>query len=257
MAPDVELVRETKPRGFNTTRWSLIIQSAGLKPEEAKARTALAELCHIYWRPVFTFISRRGHMPEDAQDLTQEFFAYILQTNWLRLADPNRGRFRSFLVSSLENFLHDAADKKEARKRGGRAQFVSWDEWKAEAPSELTISAHALETLSPDRLFDVRWAATVVEQALLRLGEICEQRGRLRLFDALSSYITAERDGISYTKIGASLGLEASAVKKQLHNLRLRFRSLLREEVARTVPNEADVDDEIRHLCAALASSAN
>jgi RNA polymerase sigma-70 factor (ECF subfamily) len=178
----------------------------------------------------------------------------ILASNWLQHADPNRGRFRSLLLKSLQNFLNNAAERKHARKRGGAVEFVSWDEWMAEAPSQVSISAQALDSLPPERLFDLGWAATVVEQALRRLREECESKGRLRLFEALSGHLTAERADVSYPNLSATLGIAESAVKKQLHNMRQRYRWLLRDEVAHTVENPADVEDEIRHLCAALAA---
>ena len=241
-------------RAFATTRWSLILSAANSEGEEQKARDALAELCRTYWRPIFLFGSHRGYSTEDAQDLTQDFFVMILETNWLQHADPNRGRFRSLLLKSLQNFLVNAAERTQARKRGGDAQFVSWDDWMAEASSQLSISSQALDSLPPERLFDLRWAATVVEQALRRLREECESKGRLRLFDVLSSHLTAERADVSYANLSDALGLAESAVKKQLHNMRQRYRWLLRDEVAHTVENPADVEDEIRYLCAVLAA---
>ncbi len=178
----------------------------------------------------------------------------ILESNWLRHADESRGRFRSFLLKSLQNFLNHAAERNRAQKHGGSLQFVSWDEWMAEAPSEMTLPPQALESLPPEQLFDLRWATTVAEQALRRLREECEAKGRLRLFETLSKHLTAERGDISYADLASSLGIAETMVKKQLHNLRQRYRWLLREEVAHTVANPADVDDEIRHLCAVLAS---
>jgi RNA polymerase sigma factor (sigma-70 family) len=242
------------PRAFATTRWSLILSAADSGGEEQTAHDALAELCRTYWRPIFSFVCRRGHSTEDAQDLTQDFFVMILETNWLQHADQNRGRFRSLLLKSLQNFLNNAAEKAHARKRGGDVQFVSWDEWMAEAPSHLSISAQAFDSLPAERLFDLRWAATVVEQALRRLREECESKGRLRLFDVLSSHLAAERADVSYANLSSALGVAEAAVKKQLHNMRQRYRSLLRDEVAQTVENPSDVEDEIRHLCAALAA---
>ncbi len=224
--------------------------------DQQKAAQALAELCRTYWRPIFSYVCRRGYSSEDAQDLTQDFFLMILETNWLRQADQGRGRFRSLLLKSLQNFLHNVADKKQTLKRGGSVQFVSWDAWMAEAPSQLSISDRALDALAPERLFDLRWAATVVEQALRRLREECEGKGRLRLFEGLRDHLTAEHADISYANLAAALGIAETVVKKQLHNLRQRYRWLLREEVAHTVENPADVDDEIRHLCAALAAAA-
>ena len=243
-----------EPRVFATTHWSLILSAANSESGAQKARDALAELCRTYWRPIFSFVARRGSSMEDAQDLTQDFFVMILEHRWLEHADPNRGRFRSLLLTSLQNFLINVAEKTHARKRGGEVEFISWDDWMAEAPSALSISAQALESLPAERLFDLRWATTVVEQALRRLREECEGKGRLRLFHALSCHLTAERDEVSYANLSASLGVAETAVKKQLHNMRLRYRWLLRDEVAHTVADPAEVEDEIRYLCAALAA---
>jgi RNA polymerase sigma factor (sigma-70 family) len=252
--PDGATEGASQQNVFATTRWSVILSSANSQTGEAKAREALAELCRVYWRPIFAFVCRRGYSAEDAEDLTQDFFLMLLEGDWLKHVDPVRGRFRSLLLKSLQNFLNDAAEKKQARKRGGEASFVSWDDWIAEAPSHLSISARALESWSPERVFDLRWAATVVEQALRHLREECESKGRLRVFDAMSAYLTAERSDISYAKLALSLGIAETAVKKLLHRMRERYRALLRDEVAHTVENHADVDDEIRHLCAALAA---
>jgi DNA-directed RNA polymerase specialized sigma24 family protein len=244
-----------EPHGFGTTRWSLILSAAGSSADEQKAREALAELCRTYWRPVFLFVSRQGYPLEEAQDLTQDFFAMILESNWLRRADEHRGHFRSFLLKSLQNFLSHAKERSRAVKRGGRIQFVSWDEWMAEAPSQLAIPAETLQSIPPEHLFDLRWAATVVEHALQRLREECEAKGRLRLFETLSVHLTSERSDLSYAGLAFTLGIGEAMVKKQLHNLRKRYRWFLRSEVAHTVENLADIDDEIRHLCATLAEA--
>ncbi len=179
----------------------------------------------------------------------------MLEGNWLRHADPNRGRFRNLLLKSLTNFLNDAAEKRHARKRGGDVQFVSWDDWMAEAPSQLTVSSQALESWPAERLFDLRWAATVVEQALRRLREECESLGKLRAFEALHSCLGAEREDVSYPTLAQTLGVPEATVKRLVHRLRQRYRSLLREEVAETVADPAEIDDEIRHLCAVLAAN--
>jgi len=158
------------------------------------------------------------------------------------------------LVKALQDFLGHATEKLGARKRGGGAQFVSWDDWMAEAPSQLSISAQALNSWSPEQLFDLRWAATVVEQALRRLREECQSKRRLRLFETLSLYLATERADVSYHNLATTLGIAEPAVKKQLHNLRRRYRWLLYDEVAQTVENPSDVEGEIRHLCATLAA---
>jgi RNA polymerase sigma factor (sigma-70 family) len=238
---------------FATTRWSLVLAGSQFEAGERQAREALAELCRTYWRPIFSFVCWRGHSAEDAQDLTQDFFVMILESNWLQHANENRGRFRSFLLKSLQNFLSHAADRKRAHKRGGDLKFISWDDWMAEAPSG-TISDEAVDSMPPERLFDLRWATTVVEQALRRLREECEAKKRLRLFDILSKYLSSDRNEISYSQLATSLGVKETMVKKQLYNLRRRYRWLLRDEVAQTVEKAEDVEDEIRHLCAALAA---
>jgi RNA polymerase sigma factor (sigma-70 family) len=240
---------------FVTTRWSMVLSAGAADPAARKTRDALAELCRIYWRPIFSFVCWRGYSPEDAQDLTQDFFVMIFENNWFERADPSRGRFRSFLLKSLMNFLNNAADRNHAQKRGGEMKFISWDEWIAEAPSQISMPNNAPEPVAPELLFDIRWAATVTEQTLRRLREEYESKGRLRLFEVLSSYLTGERSDASYSELASQLGIPETAVKKQLHNMRLRYRWLLRDEVAHTVENPADIDDEIRHLCAALAAA--
>jgi RNA polymerase sigma factor (sigma-70 family) len=245
---------DSGPREFVTTRWSLILSAANLGTEQQKAREALAELCRTYWRPIFLFVRARGNSIEDAQDLTQDFFVTILRNNWLQHADRNRGRFRSLLLRSLQNFLINAAEKTHAHKRGGGVEFISWDDWMAEARSQLSIPVQALDCLPPERIFDLTWATTVVEHALQRLREECESRRKLWLFQALSSHLTDERDELSYANLSGELGMAETAVKKQLHNMRQRYRSLLRDEVSQTVEDPADVDDEIRYLCATLAT---
>jgi len=244
------------PGRFNTTRWSVVLSCADSGIESAAARDALSELCKTYWRPIFAYICRRGYSTQDAEDLTQDFFTSLLQGPLLKRADRDRGRFRSLLLKALRDFLGHATEKLGASKRGGGLKLVSWDDWMAEAPSQLSISAQALNSWSPEQLFDLRWAATVVEQALRRLREECQSRSRLRLFETLSLYLTTDRADVSYQNLATTLAITEAAVKKQLHNLRRRYRWLIREEVAQTVENPSDVEDEIRHLCATLAAGA-
>jgi RNA polymerase sigma factor (sigma-70 family) len=245
---------QSRPGRFSTTRWSVVLSCADSGIESAAARDALSELCKTYWRPIFAYICRRGYSTQDAEDLAQDFFTSLLQGPLLQRSDPERGRFRSLLLKALQDFLGHATEKLDAQKRGGGVKFVSWDDWMAEAPSQLSISAQALNSWSPDQLFDLRWAATVVEQALRRLREECESKRRLRLFETLSIYLTTDRADVSYHNLATTLGITESAVKKQLHNLRRRYRWLICEEVAQTVENPSDVEGEIRHLCATLAA---
>jgi DNA-directed RNA polymerase specialized sigma24 family protein len=234
---------------FATTRWTLV-RRAGESDHDEPAREALAELCRIYWRPIFLYICSRGYPVPEAQDLTQDFFVMILEGDLLGRANESRGRFRSFLLGSLRYFLDHARERSAAEKRGGKIQFISWDAHPA--PSQ--IWAPDERPLPPERSFDLSWATTVVEQALARLREECERHGRLRLFEVLSQHLVADRSEVSYTALATDLGVGEVVVKKQLHNLRQRYRWLLRDEVAQTVDDPADVEDEIRHLCAVLAA---
>jgi RNA polymerase sigma factor (sigma-70 family) len=239
---------------FRTTHWSVVLSSGG---ETTQARHALGQLCRIYWRPIFAFICRRGHSISDAQDLTQEFFVHLLNGNLLSRADPARGRFRSLLRKALQNFLIDAYHKRRTQKRGGQKRFVSWDDWMADAPSHLSLPTEAIESWPAERLFDARWAATIVEQALRTLREECEARARGRVFDALRGVLATDRHHICYSRLATELGVAEHIVKRLLHQMRQRYRTLLRHEVARTVATEADLEDEIRYLCTILASTSH
>jgi RNA polymerase sigma factor (sigma-70 family) len=243
------------PARFSTTRWNVVLSCSDQRASTQTARDALSQLCQIYWRPIFAFICRHGYAVPDAQDLTQNFFVMLLEGHLLERADPNRGRFRSLLLKALKNFLSDARDKQRARKRGGDVQFIRWDEWMAELPSQFAVSARESEHWPPEKIFDVRWAATVVERALSRLGEECEQRGRRRIFDVLSRCLTAEREDVSYADFAKTLGVPETSVKRLVHQLRKRYRAILREEVADTIENPDEVEDELRYLCAALATA--
>lgn len=255
MTPETATTGGQTPDRFVTTRWSVILSCADSQASAQTVRKALTQLCQIYWRPIFAFVSRTGFSIEDAQDLTQDFFVMLLEGHLLQRADPSRGRFRSLLLKALKNFLNDARDKKRARKRGGDINFVRWDEWMAEAPSQLSISARDSEGWSPQKIFDVRWAATVVEHALSRLGEECERKGRRRVFDVLSSCLAAEREDVSYAGFSKVLGIPETTIKRLVHQLRKRYRLLLREEVAETLEKSEEIDDEMRYLCAALAAA--
>jgi RNA polymerase sigma-70 factor (ECF subfamily) len=214
----------------------------------------LAQVCQIYWRPIFTFIYRLGYSAPDAQDLTQDFFLMIMEGKLLQLADPTRGRFRSLLLKSLQNFLMDADAKRRRQKRGGQVEFLSWETWMADAPAQLSLPTAKLESTRPEALFDAGWAAAIAEEALRRLRLECESKGRRRVFVVLQNYLTTERTEICYEQLSKALGVPELAVKRLLHRFRTRYRALLREEIAKTVESEANVDDEIRYLCASLSS---
>ena len=243
-----------EPNRFVTTHWSLVLSCAREGTGEATGRQALSELCRTYWRPIYAFICRRGYSEPDAQDLTQDFFVRVLEGNLLPLADPKRGRFRTLLLCALQNFLADKRDQSRSKRRGGQFSFIQWEDWIAESPSYLSMNSQDWEVSSPQRIFDVRWAATVAEQALRRLAAECESRGRRRVFDILRPYLTADRGEVSYAKLSSTLSVSEATVKRLLHQLRVRYRAFLREEVSQTVETEAELEDEIRYLCAVLST---
>jgi len=237
---------------FATTRWNLIRMEQAPPSQRAK-KNALADLCEIYWRPIFTFICRQGYSIADAQDLTQEFFGAVFEDKLLHSADPRRGRFRSLLLKSLKNFLVDRHIKSRREKRGGKIQFISWDEGMDEA-SQLCVSRNGLAQYSDDSLFDLRWAATIADQALRRLREKCESKGHRRLFEILRDYLTADRSDVSYRHLSILLGVPEDSVKRLMHQFRLRYRVFLREEIRKTVESLTDVDGEIRYFCSVLGA---
>ncbi len=239
---------------FVTTQWSVVLSSARKGAGGRNGRKALAQLCRTYWRPIYAFVCRRGYSEHDAQDLTQDFFVRVIRGNLLPLADPNRGRFRTLLLCALQNFLADKHDQSKTKRRGGEFDFIPWEDWMAESPSYLSMSSRDLDATSAQHLFDLRWAATVAEQALRRLALECESLGRRPVFDILSPYLTADRSEISYAKLSSILSVPEVTVKRLLHQMRVRYRTFLREEVSQTVTNAAELEEEIRYLCVVLAS---
>lgn len=199
----------------------------------------------MYWRPVLGFISRQAYSPSEVQDLVQDFFLAVFQGKLVNSATPVRGRFRSLLLKSLKNFLIDAKITAGRRKRGGGFAFVSLEDLHADIPT----------SCSPEAFFDIQWALTIAEEAVRRLREECESKGQRWLYEALVPYLDIDRREICYRTISAQLRLPEKTVKQLLHQFRKRFRGLLKEEVAKTVEDSADVDDEIRYLCEALASA--
>jgi DNA-directed RNA polymerase specialized sigma24 family protein len=238
---------------FATTRWSLI-RAQQAAPGRPAGDNALAELCQIYWRPIFTFIRRKGYSIADTQDLTQDFFIEVLEGKLIQSADPERGRFRSLLLKSLTNFLIDRKVKSRRRKRGGTIQFIPWDDWMDDASAREMLSTNDLTQRSDETLFDFRWASTLAERSLHRLREECESKGHRRLFEVLSDYLATDRGDVSYRHLSMLLGVSEASVKKLIHRFRVRYRVLLREEVAKTVETPEQVDDEVRYLCSALSS---
>ena len=235
------------PARFATTHWSVVL-SAGRTPDDA-SRGALETLCARYWMPLYAYVRRHGHAPDDAQDLTQAFFAHLLEKNTIARADRTRGRFRSFLLASLRHFLADEADRARALKRGGGVRIL---------PLEFETGEHAYvrepaDNATPEQLYERRWALTLLDNVLARLRDEHARDGRAAQFDALGPCLTGTGAGQPYADLAARLGLTEAAVKSAVHRLRRRYRALLREEVAHTVAGSGDVDDELRHLLAVLA----
>jgi len=233
---------------FVTTHWS-VVRRAG-KGDSPEATQALEHLCRSYWYPLYAFIRRKGHSPADAQDLTQDFFARFLEKHYLALADQNRGKFRTFLLRSLEHFLINEWNKASAAKRGGTKPPISWDQQDAESRYLL----EPMDGASPDKLFEKRWALGLLDLALERLRQDYVDSHKEGLFDALKPCIWEQDSSGSYERIGLKLGMSEGAVKVAAYRMRLRYRELLCEEVANTVDTQADVDEELRYLAAVLRS---
>jgi RNA polymerase sigma factor (sigma-70 family) len=233
---------------FLTTHWSVVLAVAG--NDTARAQAALEKLCQTYWYPLYAYVRRRGHSVADAQDSTQEFFARLLAGNWVGDADRTKGRFRTFLLTALNRFLANEWDRTRAKKRGGGVVTVPLDT----AIAESRYCADAANPLAPDRLYDRQWAMTLLDRALARLESEQQQADKADEFAVLSPALTAERGDIPYADMAAKLGHNEPAVRMAVHRLRKRFRELFREEIAQTVADPAEVEEEIRHLLAALSA---
>ncbi len=235
---------------FATTHWSVVAQSALTDvPEAAKA---LAQLCEMYWPPIYSFLRRRGYSPADAQDLTQSFFAFFLRTKAYARADPLHGKFRSFLLASVKNFLSHNWDRDQAIKRGGGYQFVSLDQETAEAFYDTATASDS----TAERLFELRWAKSLTSGALDSLRQELQTKGKLKLFEQLKNFLTCDSVIPSYDEASARMDLPRATVKTHVHRLRQLYREILRREIARTVSAPHEVDEELRYLCNVLAEAA-
>ena len=232
---------------FATTHWSVVLAAGD--STSPQTNEALEKLCATYWYPLYAYVRRKGHSPEDAQDLTKEFFARLLEKKFLKLAEPERGKFRGFLLTSLKHFLVNEWEKARTAKRGGGQVVLSLDEQLAES----RYLAEPSTDSSPDVMFEKRWAITVLEQVLMRLRQESVAAGKGDLFELLKDALWGDKNLASQTEIGAPLGLSAAAVKSAVHRLRLRYRELLRSEIANTVARPEDIDEELRHLVSVLA----
>jgi RNA polymerase sigma factor (sigma-70 family) len=233
---------------FATTHWSLV-QAAG-KGASADAQVALTSLCQTYWYPLYAYVRRQGHQPDDAQDLTQAFFARLLEKHYLQSADPERGRFRSFLLTAFKRFLSKERDREKAKRRGGGIKLLPLD---FEA-GERRYSLEPAHEVTAERIYKQRWALTLLDRVFDRLRDEFDQAGKPKEFNCLKLYLTGEAGTPSYRDIAAELEMTEGAVKVAVHRLRRRYRDLVREEIAQTVARPGDVDEELQHLFAAISS---
>jgi RNA polymerase sigma factor (sigma-70 family) len=236
---------DTGAAAFVTTHWSVVLAAQG---ESGTADEALEKLCRIYWWPLYGFVRRNGYTPEDAQDLTQGFFAMLLERKDLGAVRREKGRLRSYLLTSLKNFLAKAHRRAMAVKRGEGRPLVPLEELLARERADLEPA----DTLSADRIYERRWALTLLEQVLARLGEEYRVAGSAALFEHLKQILTDELDRLSQAKIAQELSMTENAVKQAFYRLRQRYRLLLRDEIAQTVAVPGDVEEELRHFIAVL-----
>jgi RNA polymerase sigma-70 factor (ECF subfamily) len=234
---------------FATTHWSVIV-AAGGQLGEPQAAAALEQLCRTYWYPLYACVRRRGYQPQDAQDLTQGFFAALLAGNYLAQADRHRGRFRTFLLTAFDNFLHNEHDRATALKRGGGREIVSWEEHVAEGRYAQEPSGG----LSPEQVYEKRWATTLLTRVLTRLREESIHAACVELFDQLKPHLWGEDDATPYALLATRFNLTVSAAKVTVHRLRRRYREVLREEIAQTVVDPAEVDGEIQYLIRVMSA---
>lgn len=236
---------------FHTTRWSVIIVAA--QGDTGAGQQALAKLCQLYWYPLYVFARRRGYSPHDAQDLTQGFFLHLLENRTFARADQRRGKFRSFLLACFQNYLSVQAQRARSLKRGGAHEFVFLDSETAESRYELEPA----DQLTAQKIFDARWALTLLGEAMTRLRQQYEAQGKLSIFESLKAFVdpAKNREPLSYEQAANALGVSLGAAKTLIHRLRKQYSFLVREEIARTVSDPREVDEEIHALCEALIAA--
>jgi len=230
---------------FTTTHWSVVLEAQGPTPA---AQAALEKLCRTYWRPIYGFVRRQGVGPEEAKDLTQGFFALLLERRDFDAVRQEKGRLRSYLLTSLKHFLTNERNRAMAIKRGEGQQLIPLDDLRERE----RVGFESSETLPPDEIYERRWALSVLDQVLARLGDEYRAAGNIRLFDRLQKSLTNEPDRSSPADTAHEFGMTESAVRQASYRLRQRYRQLLHEEIAHTVMAAGDIDDELRHLVAVL-----
>jgi RNA polymerase sigma-70 factor (ECF subfamily) len=239
---------ESRDELFVSTRWTMVVKAGDSTATSAHALSALSELCQIYWRPLYVFLRKKGYGREDAQDLTQGFFAHLIETRGYARADREKGRFRSFLLVALKHFIADARDREHALKRGGGMIVAQLDD---QAETQIARAAK----WQADEVYDREWATCLVRQALGRLAQECALAGKAELFGYLMPRLAAtEESAVPYEEMARRSRVTVSTLRHELARLRARYRAILREEVRGTVREAAEVDEELRYLCQALAA---
>jgi len=228
---------------FATTRWTVVV-AAG-----QQAEAALEELCRLYWYPLYAYARRRGQTKEDAEDLTQTFLAGLIQKNSFTGLQPARGRFRAFLLAAFKNFLANEWDKARAQKRGGGAALsLDWQD------ADTRYRIEPVDNLSPDKLYDRAWAVLLLEQVVTRLRDECVADGKAELFEQLREFLMVGKSAVPYPAVAVALSLNEGAVRVAVHRLRRRYRELLREEIAQTLADPAQIEAEMQALLSAFAA---
>jgi DNA-directed RNA polymerase specialized sigma24 family protein len=238
---------------FASTRWTMVLEAGDSSAESSQAMSALSELCRIYWRPLYLFLRHEGRTAEDAQDLTQGFFANLIETRSYARANPDKGRFRSFLLGALKHFVADARDRAHAQKRGGRIVPEQLDE---KVVAELEAQVGRAAKWNADHVYEREWATSLLRQTLDRLAQECALASKGALFDYLKPYLSATGEtAVPYEEMARRLHRPATTLRSDVARLRARYRAILREEVRGTVTEASDVDEELRHLCRVLLAA--
>ena len=237
----------TRDGWFKTTHWSVVLEAG--RRDSLQADAALARLCQTYWPPVYSYVRRLGHSPEDAKDLTQEFFFRLVEKRYLDSLDRETGKFRSFLLVVLKRFLANEWDRANRQKRGGGRQILSLDG----VDTEMRALAEPVDERTPERVFERRWALAVLEQVMDQLQAEQIEAGNGELFRDLNDFLGGSRGGDSYAEVAARWQMSEGALRVAVHRLRRRYRDILREEIANTVTNPEDIEEEIRHLFLSLS----
>lgn len=232
---------------FAATRWSVVLAAGGLKADSLRQR-ALEELARTYWFPLYAYVRRQGESPHAAEDLTQEFFARLIEKHSLRQVDRSKGKFRSFLLASLKHFLANEHDKANAQKRGGRTKVIALDAVDAEA----RYAIEPVDDMTPERVFEQRWAWAVLDQVLLRLREQYDAKGQRPLFELLKGSLMQRPAAGEYAEVARELGMAQGTVVVAAHRLRGSYRKLLRDEIAQTVSDPELIDEEVKYLLGCL-----